>query len=260
MTEDIHAVIADNRKQGKSFVLATIIKIAGHTPRDVGARMLVYPDGSIYGTIGGGNFEKSIIEDCLSLLNGNSEHLLKTYKFQGTGDDSTGMLCGGEAQVFMEVFAKPDTLLIFGGGHVGGALAEVAARLEFKIIIVDSRPNILESYRLPVQTILTDENYDDNIPEIGPESYVVIVTHGHKHDQKILSRVIKDDCAYIGMIGSPRKIAATFSALEQEGIDKALFDKVHAPIGLDIGAEGPQEIAVAIAAELIAVRKKRSEK
>ena len=256
MTRDIFTAIVENQESGKPFVLATIIRAAGHTPRDAGARMLVYADGSIEGTIGGGNFEKLVIDDCLRLLDDDSYHLMKSYKFEESGDDSTGMLCGGEVDVFMETFAKPDSLIIFGGGHICRALTEVASDLGFKITVVDSRPEIIELYTPPVRTVLTDEHYNDNFPEIDKNSYVVIVTHGHKHDREILVKVINLDFAYLGMIGSHKKIAKTYESLSAEGIDKMLLDKIHAPIGLDIGAEGPREIAVSIAAELIAVRRK----
>ena len=254
--KDIFTETAENKASGKAFVLATMVEASGHTPRDPGAKMIVYPDGTISGTIGGGNFEKLVIEDCQRMFAESKGYLLKHYLFEETGLDSTAMICGGEARVFMELFAQPEKLVIFGGGHVCRALVEVSRGLDFKITIVDNRQEILQNYGPPVTAIYAGDSYADNYPSLDTHSYVVIVTQGHKYDKDILGRVIKTDCAYIGMIGSRKKIAQTYASLEKQGIDKALLAKVHSPIGLNIGAEGPHEIAVAIAAELIATRRK----
>jgi xanthine dehydrogenase accessory factor len=255
---DIYQEISARRAEGKSFVLATLIRTTGSVPRDVGAKMLVYADGSIAGTIGGGKFEKQIIEDCLTLFESKTPHLLKGYRLEDGGPETLGMFCGGEADVFMELFGQSENLIIFGGGHVGRDLARVASGLEFKIAIVDDRPEILAQYQPPIQTVLTDYNYQANYPQIDGNSYVVIVTHGHRCDREVLQKVIDKKCAYIGMIGSKTKISKTYALLEEAGVDKALLQAVHSPIGMDIGAEGPYEIAVAIAAEIIKVRSKSS--
>jgi xanthine dehydrogenase accessory factor len=254
MQMDIYQEIAARRATGEPFALATLIRTAGSAPRDVGAKMLVFPDGSIAGTIGGGAFEKFVIDDCRVLLGKEETHLLKTYLLTENGVDSTGMLCGGEAEVFIEINSSPDRLLIFGGGHIGRDLAKITAGLGFRTTIIDERPDILAQYQPPVGTILTDDTYSSNFPPIDKKSYIVIVTHGHKCDKDVLKKVILQDCAYIGMIGSKAKINTTFSRLEEAGIDKSLFARVHSPIGLNIGAEGPLEIAIAIAAEIISVR------
>lgn len=253
---DIYTEIAQKQAAGQPFVLATIVRTAGSSPRKVGTKMLVYPDGSISGTIGGGNFEKQVISDCLSLLNGEDFHLLKTYQFSQSGSEATGMYCGGEAEVFMELYTRPERLIIFGGGHIGQMLVKIANGLNFKITVVDDRKDILSLFSPPVETILTDPDYNLNFPSLDKNCYIVTVTHGHQSDRSVLEKVITYDCAYIGMIGSKTKVTKTFSALEESGVDKSLLKKVHAPIGLDIGAEGPYEIAIAIAAELIATRKK----
>jgi len=253
---DIFSEIIDNNTSGKSFILATVVKTSGSTPRDAGARMIIYPDGTISGTIGGGTLEHLVIRESLNMFESEQHHLLKTYQLSESGPDATGMYCGGEADVFMELFISPDKLIIFGGGHVGRALAQIADGLNFKIIIVDDRPGIISNLKSQVVTILTDESFSDNFPALDKNSYVVIVTHGHKCDKEVLAKVLKHDCAYIGMIGSARKIKKTYADLVQSGIEKSLLEKIHAPIGLDIGAEGPHEIAVAIAAELIASQRK----
>lgn len=253
---DIHGEIAERRDAGQVFVAAVIVRTAGSSPRDVGARMLVFPDGVISGTVGGGAFEKMVIDDCASLFNGPQRHLLKTYRFAASGPDATGMACGGEAEVFMELFARPDRLVIFGGGHIGRDLVKIAGGLDFRITVVDDRKEILSQYGGNVETILTDPEYQTGLPMLDSSCLVVIVTRGHSCDRAVLARVIKEDLAYLGMIGSRTKIAETWSLLKTAGIDESLFGKVRTPIGLDIGAEGPYEIALAIAAELVATRRR----
>jgi xanthine dehydrogenase accessory factor len=253
---DIFNEIVENKAVGKPFVLATIVKTSGSTPRAAGARMLVYPDGTTSGTIGGGNLEHLVFKECLAMFAGDKQYILKTYQLSETGPDATGMYCGGEAEVFMELFASMEKLVIFGGGHIGRALTQIAGGMNFRIIIVDDRPDALSYFKAPVETILTDESFSENFPRLDKNSYVVIVTHGHKADKEVLAKVIKHDCAYIGMIGSAKKIAKTYADLVKTGIEESLLKKTHAPIGLDIGAEGPYEIAVAIAAELIASQRK----
>lgn len=253
---DIFREIADLRDSGKPHVLTTIVKTAGSSPREAGAKMLVFPDGSISGTIGGGNFEKMVIEDSMELLISGSSNLLKKYKFTQEGTDSTGMYCGGEAQVFMEVHGKPERLLIFGGGHVGKALSEIAEGLDFSITVIDDREEILKQYPSSTGTLLTDTEYRERLPVLDDRCYVVIVTKGHKSDREILDWALKADCAYVGMIGSKNKVGKIKADLHAAGLDQKKLDGVHAPVGLAIGAEGPREIAISIAAELIAVRRK----
>jgi len=253
---DIFKEIYDLKAAGKPFALATIVRTAGSSPRDVGARMLVFPDGGISGTIGGGNFEKMVIKDCLGMFERRQSHLLKRYKFSEDGPDSTGMSCGGEAEVFMELRGKPDRLFIFGGGHVGEALSRIAEEMDFKITVIDDRLDILERYPKSMETILTDADYKDSFPAFDECSYVAIVTNSHKNDLSVLERALRQRCAYIGMIGSKTKVAKIRAALKDRGLDQDQLNSVHAPIGIEIGAEGPNEIAVSIMAELVAVRRK----
>jgi xanthine dehydrogenase accessory factor len=253
---NIYNKIIELEESGQPFVLATIVRTAGSSPREAGAKMLVFPDGTISGTIGGGKFERLVMEDSIRLFEGGSPHLLKNYKFTGSGVDSTGMSCGGEADVFMELHGKPERLIIFGGGHIGLALSRLCRNLGFKITIVDDRQEILEQYPSSVERVLTDEDYVRNLPALDERCYAVIVTRSHKCDTSVLEHALKYDTAYIGMIGSKSKVARVKSILKDRGTDETLLAGVHAPIGLDIGAEGPEEIAVSIAAELIAARRK----
>lgn len=253
-TIDIYDEIHKRHAAGQPFVLATIIRTAGASPRKVGAKMLIFPDGTISGTIGGGNFEKLVIDDCLDLFKTGAGHLLKKYSFSKKGEGATGMSCGGEADVYMEMSAQPKKLIIFGGGHVGRELARLAAGSGFMITVVDDRPDILNDYQPPVAVIQTDPDYKDNFPVLGSDCFVVIVTRSHVIDHSLLQRILEHECAYIGMIGSKAKVAKLFANLEKSGIDRSRLDQVYAPIGLHIKGEGPYEIAVSILAELIAVK------
>ncbi|MBU8933476.1 MAG: XdhC/CoxI family protein [candidate division Zixibacteria bacterium] len=250
--EEMH----NSKKAGLPFVLATIVRTAGPSPRLAGAKMLVFPDGTISGTIGGGTFEKLVIDDCLRLLNTGVNHELKRYAFSQMGKDATGMSCGGEGEVFMEVSSRPKRLLIFGGGHICNELVRLAAGSEFSVCVIDDRPDILSKYNEPVTTLTTDSNYQENLPALDRDCYVVIVTRSHKHDEPVLAQVIEEKCAYIGMIGSKAKVRKMFASLEKSGVDPARLEQVHAPIGLNIKGEGPYEIAVSILAELISVKNK----
>ena len=254
---DIFDDIYSAKSDGKLFVIVTLVQVIGSTPRQSGARMLVFADGSIAGTIGGGNFEKMAIDDALRLLNGQENTSLKSYRLEEFGKDSTGMLCGGEAQVFFEKSDVPDKLLIFGGGHICRDLVKIASGMNFRITVVDDRSDTLAQYATPIETRLTDNAYKSNYPEIDEKTYIVIITHGHRCDKDVLAKVAESGAAYIGMVGSRSKIVRTFQDLEKAGISSDTLSKVHSPIGLDIGAEGPYEIAIAIAAELIAVRHQR---
>lgn len=242
----------------ESFVLATIVRTEGSSPREAGAKMLIFPNGTIQGTIGGGKFEKMVIDDSLELFKRGEKCLLKTYKFTEGGPESTGMGCGGEALVFLERNSTSDKLFLFGGGHIGTSLAKIVVGLNFRITVIDDRQEMLDKFQAPVETVLTDSGYEENFPKIDIQSYVVIVTRNHVSDMAILEKAMKEDCAYIGMIGSKNKVKKIFSALKEKGIDEKRLEIVHAPIGLDIGAEGPEEIAISIAAELIKVRRQKS--
>ena len=251
---DIYKEILDSQADGKSFILVTVVKTSGSTPRDSTAKMIVYPDRSIKGTIGGGNLENNVIADCLSMFDSKMSSQLNTYSLFPNGENETGMCCGGMVDVFMELHSKPKSLIIFGAGHIGRELSKLAAGLNFMITVIDDREEILESYGTEIKTILTDENYSKNIPVIDIDSFVVLVTRSHQLDCKILKNITSKECTYIGMIGSRAKIKKVFKQLESDGVEQAALAKVKAPIGLDIKAEGPYEIAVSILAEVIAAK------
>jgi xanthine dehydrogenase accessory factor len=201
--------------------------------------MLVYPDGSTSGTIGGGSFEKMVTDDCLQLLESGERHQMKRYAFSQMGKDATGMSCGGEGEVFMEVSARPKRLYIFGGGHICRDIVKLAAGSDFSICVIDDRPDILDGFRSPVATLTTDAAYEENFPSLDRDSFVVIVTRSHKYDEPVLAQAIGEDCAYIGMIGSKAKIRKMYAALEKTGVDPSRLEQVHAPIGLNMSLSWP---------------------
>jgi xanthine dehydrogenase accessory factor len=251
---DIYREIVKNINNGSLFVLASIVKSSGSTPRKTGAKMIVYPDGKISGTLGGGYFEKAVIEDCLKLIESQSLNLLKKYSFSQFGENATGMCCGGNVEVFMEVHTKPNRLIIFGGGHIGKELVKLTIGSGFAITVVDDRKEIIDSFDNIVDAKLAEIDYADNLPELDENCFVVIVSRSHQTDRVIVQSIVKNNCRYIGLIGSKSKTGKMFAYLKETGIDQTLLDRIHTPIGLDIDAEGPYEIAVSILAELIAVK------
>lgn len=230
-------------------VLATVVSSVGSSPRKVCAKMLILGDGSIQGTIGGGALEKKVISDALRVLRrGFSE--LKTYPL----DERSGLqVCGGKVSIFLDLIKPQRELVIAGAGHIGLALSLVAKLLGYSVTIVDERKDFANKKRFPhVDRIVCGpfgRSLDRSIR--SAECAVVIVTVGHKGDEICLERSLRRGAAYIGMIGSKAKIAKIFSSLRKKGFSGSELKKVYSPIGLDIGAQTPEEIAVSIAAELI---------
>lgn len=220
--------------------------------------MAVLPSGETCGTVGGGLFEARVAADALAAL-AAGESGLKGYDFReaGSSPEAFGAVCGGRAELFLEVVTLPDRLLIVGGGHCGRALALAAVLLgDFRVTVVDDRPAFAGQGDLPgaVAVVLSAPGFPDLAAGVGPETYVVLVSQGFATDQDALRRVISTDAAYIGMMGSRRKARRVLDALAGEGVPAASLARVHAPIGLEIQAETPAQIAVSILAQIIAVR------
>ncbi len=248
--EELGALVS----KGELFALATIVRTAGSSPRRAGAKMIIFPGGKISGTIGGGKLEATVIAEALDLIGSTEGNRLKTFRFTKSGPDAIGMTCGGEADLFIEVFRGPLTLFIFGGGHIGRELIRLAIGSGFSSVLIDDRSEILECYDAVITTHMAGENFETDLPEISDDAYVVIVTRSHKTDTIILRGLINKELTYLGMMGSKAKISKIFIALKEDGFEQAALDRIHTPIGLDIKAEGPYEIALSIMAELIAVR------
>lgn len=243
----------------RSAVVATVVRDSGSVPRGTGAKMLVYEDGRTLGTVGGGLFESLVVRDALELLaSGRSETRIYSFNPEGTMPHSFGAVCGGRAEIYFDVAVPPEMLLIVGGGHCGRALAEAASLLDFSIVIADDRaefarpedfafPNIASVLHLPADFA--------GLPEPDNRTYVALVSKGYVTDEAALRRVIDSPAAYIGMIGSRRKRDIVFDRLRADGVSEEKLSRVRSPIGLEIEAETPQEIAVSILAEIIAARR-----
>ncbi|MCB9791832.1 MAG: xanthine dehydrogenase accessory protein XdhC [Alphaproteobacteria bacterium] len=233
--------------------LCTVTSVDGSAPRGRTARMLVFEDGEIVGTVGGGEWERRVI---LAAQESLADGAPRTYRVHLTRD--LGMCCGGAMEAFIEPLASRDRIHVFGAGHVAGALAPLLQALEFEVSVYDDRDEWLNAERFPdCERVLGDPLR--NMPSPGPQDYVLIVTHNHQLDQALLQALIDRPLRYLGMIGSRAKVAKFFVRLRAAGVDEALFKRVSAPVGLDIRAETPAEIAVSIAAELIRVRRGQAE-
>ena len=239
-------------RNGTPAALVTITGIAGSTPRSGGTRMLVYETGEIVGTVGGGAFEYKVIEQAQSAI---KEGRPRRYAVHLTTD--LGMCCGGAMEAYIDPLEAQLDLVIYGAGHVGLATAQMAQQAGFRITLVDSRPEFVDIETLPDQTVFLESDpvsIMDQLPW-GSSAYHLIVTHDHALDQAIVEHALPRPCGWLGMIGSRAKVAKFFIRLRAAGVDEALFEKLSAPVGLNIGAESPEEIAVSIVAELIRVRR-----
>ena len=254
---DLYRRLADAVDQGRSAALATLVRTEGATPRKVGTKMIVYEDGQIEETIGGGEVEALVIQGAVEAIRQGTSCLLHYgLKNQGEGDPG---ICGGAVDVFVDVVHPRPVLLVVGAGHVAMPLAEMGHRCGFRVTVVDDRPDMLSEERFPH----ADERLVGEIVEalqglpVTPSHHIVIVTRGHAHDEGALRVVLDSPAAYLGMIGSRRKVKTVFDHLRADGVDESLILRVHAPVGLDIGAQTPAEISVSILAEILMVRRDR---
>jgi xanthine dehydrogenase accessory factor len=253
--DDIYEAIAGLRRRGEKAVLATIVSTSGSAPRKESAKMLVLASGKILGTIGGGAIEHQAHQEALKIMEGN-EAKLAHFELTNADASKEGMTCGGTVDVFLEPIKPLPSLYIFGGGHISFFLARIGKMVDFRVTIIDDRPEFANVERFPEvdETIAADMGTVKQRLNINGSSYIVIVTRGHQNDTKVLEWALTTPAAYLGMIGSKRKIHTCFEYLKTKGISQEQLDGVHAPIGLPIGAETPEEIAVAIMAEIIQVR------
>lgn len=239
MLETISA-LNEALQRDEPVALATVVEVKGASPAQVGFKLLVRPDGSVVGNLGGGALEQKIREEAIVALREGKSRLVH-YTLREEGPDAIGMLCGGEVTVFVEVYQPAPTLLIVGGGHIGQPLAEMARIVGFQVQVVDVRPERATVPQLDPATIT-------------PWTYVVLITENHVTDEQALRQVLDTPAAYIGMIGSRRKVSTIFDHLQTEGISAEHLARVHAPIGLDLGGRSPAEIALSILAEIVLVR------
>jgi xanthine dehydrogenase accessory factor len=235
--------------------LVTVIATKGSTPRDTGAKMIVCGDGKVYGTIGGSVVEAMVIEEAQECLKTNTPKKV-WHDLDDQEKKDTGMICGGKMEFFIEPVNVTSQLYIFGGGHVALPLARFASMIGFSYSIVEDRPEFAIAERFPDarELILAIPNEIEEKVELLETDYVAIVTRSHELDYQALKKVLNHSVKYIGLIASKVKKKQVFEQLRKEGYSDEIISQIHSPIGLDINAQTPEEIAISIIAELIQVK------
>jgi xanthine dehydrogenase accessory factor len=253
---DIYEEIVKLQRAGHRGAVATIVNVRGSIPSFKTAKMLVRDDGSICGTIGGGCVEAEVWQAAREVMANETSRTLSFDLNQDPKYD-TGLVCGGTLEIFVEPILPPAMLYIFGAGHVAYGLYKVARNAGFEVVVADDREAYANRERFPEARQVIAEDFDQALAGVTPNesSYIVIVTRGHRDDMRVLRWAVQTQARYIGMVGSKRKAITIFRELTREGLKPELFDRVHSPVGLDIGAITPEEIAVAIVAEIIAIRR-----
>ena len=247
------AAASEALSRGESVALVTVVRSQGSTPQRAGAKMVVWADGRTVGTIGGGCYENDAFWKAREAIASGKPALLH-YELNDDFAQENGLICGGRMDVHIDPLVPSPRLFIIGAGHVGYHLARVATDIGFKIHVVDDREKFASADRFPNADLAVEP-----IPEwlhridLPASAYVVVVTRGHQHDLEAMRALAARDLKYLGLIGSRAKVARIYEALLEEGMPPECLQRVHAPIGLDIGAVTPAEIAISILAELIAV-------
>ena len=253
---DIYEEILRLRRLGQKSALATIVQVNGSIPSFESAKMLVREDGTIVGTVGGGCVEADVWTAAREVIESEKpKHLTFTLGHDASYD--TGLICGGQLNVFVEPVIPAPRAFIFGGGHVSKSLSKVARIAGFETVIIDDREAFANKERFPEADEIYSGDYEDVFPQltVHGSSYIVIVTRGHRDDMRVLRWAVTTNAKYISMIGSRRKTISIVHALEAEGFEREQFERIFAPMGLEIGAITPEEIAVSVVAEMVAVRR-----
>jgi len=256
---DVFEELVRLRRLGQKCALATIVEVRGSIPSYESAKLLVREDGSMAGTIGGGCVEAEVWNAAREVLETEQPKRLSFNLGQDAAYDN-GLICGGQLEVFVEPVLPVPRAFIFGAGHISKSLSKVATLAGFATVVVDDRESFANRDRFPEAEAVHAAEYEEVIPklEINENSYIIIVTRGHRDDMRVLKLAIATPARYIAMIGSKRKVLKVVQELEKEGLGREVFNRMHAPMGLDIGAVSPEEIAISVAAEMIAVRRNAS--
>jgi len=252
---DLFEEIVRMRRAGQRGALATIVHTNGSIPSFESSRMLVREDGSALGTIGGGCVEADVWAAAKEVMQKEVPRKL-VFHLNNEASYDNGLICGGTVEVFVEPILPQPVVYLFGGGHVSTAVAKAAQAAGFGVSVIDDREAFANAQRFPMaQEIFT--SFEEALKKLQPNgsSYLVIVTRGHKEDMRVLAWAVRTRARYVGMIGSRRKVLSVYKALEKEGYRMDEFERVYAPMGLEIGALSPEEIAISIVAELVAVRR-----
>ncbi len=247
----LYQAIVELEQKNDTGAICTIIRSQGSTPRHVTSKMLVYPDGHITGTVGGGEVENRVIKEALQAMQDRSPRLL-AYNMANPERGDPGV-CGGQVEIYVEPLIPKPVLVVVGAGHVGKAVVHLAKWLGFIVAVTDDRPDFCNPQAVPD----ADQYYPVPLEQltsqmkITPWTYIVLTTRGIDVDIHGLPSILSSSAAYVGVIGSKRRWATTSKKLLDNGVTQDLIDRVHSPIGLEIHAETPEEIAVSIMAEII---------
>jgi len=256
MTVDIYKALAEVEKNNESAALCTVVKSIGSTPRHVGSKMLVYPDGKFIGTVGGGDLEHRVLDEAWIAMTDGESRLL-TYRMADPSRGDVGV-CGGTVEVFVEPILPPAMIVVIGAGHVGKAVVHLAKWLGFRVAVSDDRPEFCTPEAVPG----ADAYYPVEMGKlqeqlkINKRTYLVITSRGANVDVQGLPGLLESNPAYIGVIGSKRRWLTTAKGLKQKGVSEDKIARVHSPMGLELNAETPEEIAVSIMAEILMLKDK----
>ncbi|BEP28742.1 XdhC family protein [Helicovermis profundi] len=249
----IYYKISEMIKENKKFAVATIIESKGSTPAHAG-KMIINSDGSIIGTIGGGLAEKYVINESISAIKEDSSKIVE-YTLNNAKEGGLDMLCGGDLKVFIEVNNIRPTLVLIGGGHVNYAISKLVDFLKFDLIVVEDRKEFCNKERYPfAKKLYNDFDMEKSLKNLVTDSNTYIVIATRDGDEMALREIIEKESAYIGVIGSKRKVKVVLNNIAKDGVKKELIDKVCAPIGLDIGSNSPEEIAISIISEILMIK------
>ncbi len=252
--KSIYQALAELEETHQPAALCTVVRASGSTPRHSTSKMLVYPDGQIIGTVGGGELENRVIAAAVQALVDGKPTLLE-YSMTDPSRGDPGV-CGGQVKVFVEPILPPDLIVIVGGGHVGKAVAHLAKWLGFRVAVSDDRPEFCNPEAVPE----ADAFYPVPMAELPqhlnltPRTYLILTTRGVSVDVPGLPPLLASEAGYIGVIGSKRRWKMAADALREKGVAEAQLQRVHSPIGIEVQAETPEEIAVSILAEILMVR------
>lgn len=251
----IYEAVAEAVRKREAVALATIVQTRGSTPRQVGTKMLIRLDGSTMGTIGGGALETAIIDAAKEALAEGKPRLVH-YGLRADQHAEDLGVCGGDLDVFIDVIAPQLTLLLIGAGHVAVPLAKLAHLVGFRTVVFDDRADYANRDRFPQAEEIWVKDFETGLGalNITPHTWIVIATRSHESDAAALRAVVQSPAAYIGLLGSRRKVSLIFKTLREQGIGEDQLTRVYAPVGLDLGAETPEEIAISIMAEIIMLR------
>ncbi len=253
---DVYEELVRLRRLGRKCALCTIVEVRGSIPSFQSAKLLVREDGSIVGTIGGGCVEAEVWNAAREAMETEKPKHLSFNLGQDAACDN-GLICGGQLDIYVEPVLPVPRAFIFGAGHISKGLSKIASLAGFDTVVVDDRDTFANRERFPEASEVHAAGYEEVFPrlEVNETSYIVIVTRGHRDDLRVLRWAAATPARYVAMIGSKRKVIALIRELEKEGMPAKTFERIHAPMGLEIGAVTPEEIAVSVVAEMIAVRR-----